>query len=689
MKQTLTAIAAQTILCFAAFAQQTHLDIMVPNLMNTDLTGRVKSVDTKVSVNVSGEFEREFQEYDRIGNLLNETEWDPEGKCLHSLTNYYDENGNYERQIYIDYEDGYTNDWEVILKPETRQMALKKKGGAAIIRTYSPAGYLLNYRKMDEYRDLKRASVTRRDAQNRRLEYTRMDDKNEPVYTYWFKWKDGRLIDRERQKYHQEETERLHIYDYIETDPQGNWTQRLRVRYDIGGKEKKKVSERIVTRTIEYFEEEETDDIDVSETVSTNLTTAPSASDSTNSASFGETASVAEAGSTTAKMAVDEAGDSVSSKTPPAVAEVDADASDDHIDVASVEFEQQPEESMADIQKGIDYAFEDISDKVVIVTCKSREGRSHGSGFVARMNEKTYLFTNQHVILGSGSFRLKTTHGESLIPRRVELSKTRDVARILIDEREGFEMGQKISLGMPVGVFGNSEGAGVATELLGEVTDFGVDVVEVTAEFVAGNSGSPVLNSQQEVVGIASYIKVTWDPPSEEEDTWKSEDESKDENKEPDKTRRFCYRLNDLEWKPVKWNEYNGKYGNLYREGEAISAAVSEMIAIWSNDPMESLPCDDDLASDLVKWVKGHNQLISRYKRRAIKYRSFMNAYSENLMELSKSCRARSKRIAMFSKQRELTGFLEDSLNNHASALEDAAVSFEIFAAYLHEKASE
>ena len=257
MKRVLTAISVQSILLSVAFAQGTHLDIMAPERLDTDLTGLVKSVDTKTSWNVSGKFERERQEYDRIGNLLNETEWDTEGECISTLTNYYDENGNFERQLYMDYEDGFTNNWQVVLNPDTRQVAMQKPSGAAAVYTYSSAGYLINFRYIRSDKVLESASITKRDEKNRRKEYTKMDDRKKPLYTYWFKWKDGGVIDRERQRYRQEEGERLHIYDYLKNDDHGNWLQRLMVRYDIGGKKKEKVYERLAVRTIEYFGKEE------------------------------------------------------------------------------------------------------------------------------------------------------------------------------------------------------------------------------------------------------------------------------------------------------------------------------------------------------------------------------------------------------------------------------------------------
>ncbi|RLA42372.1 MAG: hypothetical protein DRQ97_14085, partial [Gammaproteobacteria bacterium] len=151
-----------------------------------------------------------------------------------------------------------------------------------------------------------------------------------------------------------------------------------------------------------------------------------------------------------------------------------------------------------EIKAQFEYSFNEISDKLVTVTCTSNRGRSFGSGFVATLNGKTYLFTNQHVIIGADKISFKTAYGETLRPRGVELAASRDMARLLLaDGTEGFEITSKMSIGSPIGVFGNSEGGSVATELYGKVTSVGSEVVDVSADIVSGNSGSPVLNLDQ------------------------------------------------------------------------------------------------------------------------------------------------------------------------------------------------
>ena len=198
---------------------------------------------------------------------------------------------------------------------------------------------------------------------------------------------------------------------------------------------------------------------------------------------------------------------------------------------AQKEAEEQKKAEQAEIKAQFPYSFDDVSDKLVLIECKGRHGDWSGSGFVAEMNGKTYIFTNQHIVLGADTISFKTAAGEVLRPRAVELSATRDIARLLLQDHEALTISDNLSMGAPLAVFGNSEGGGVATELYGKVTGVGADLVEVSADFVSGNSGSPVLNLDKEVIGIASYVRYS--APS------KMKEGTQFENK----VRRFCYRL--------------------------------------------------------------------------------------------------------------------------------------------------
>ena len=53
-----------------------------------------------------------------------------------------------------------------------------------------------------------------------------------------------------------------------------------------------------------------------------------------------------------------------------------------------------------EVKSQFDYTFNDIDTCIVTISCSGEHGRSSGSGFIANMEGRTYLFTNQHVIYG-------------------------------------------------------------------------------------------------------------------------------------------------------------------------------------------------------------------------------------------------------------------------------------------------
>ncbi len=307
------------------------------------------------------------------------------------------------------------------------------------------------------------------------------------------------------------------------------------------------------------------------------------------------------------------------------------------------------------------YGFNDVADQLVIITCRGERGKRFGSGFVATMDGKTYIFTNQHVILGADKISFKTATGATLRPRRVELSMTRDIARLELEAPDGLAISDVVEMNNPVAVFGNSEGAGVGTELYGVVNGVGSELLETSAEFVSGNSGSPVLNQNQEVLGIAAYVRVS------------SRHAMKEGTQFENKTRRFCYRLTGVSWKEVNWKRYNDKYGKLYRRSQIMTDGIFDIIGSWSSSPLTRVSVDDNPERALTSWAKSHNEVVGKFNRDAQNKRGMMTEYSESLKKLSEVCRGRARQIDLFAEQRDLTGFLRDEFEKQSMSLEHAA----------------
>jgi hypothetical protein len=155
----------------------------------------------------------------------------------------------------------------------------------------------------------------------------------------------------------------------------------------------------------------------------------------------------------------------------------------------------------------------------------------------------------------------------------------------------------------PVAVFGNSDGSGVATKLYGELLSTGPELVEVSAEFISGNSGSAILNKEMQVIGIASYVK------------YPDEDEMKEGTKFEGTVRRFGYRLDGVEWGAVNWRQYNDKYGKPYLIAEGTIDAVFEIINNWGDDPFAHAPTENLPDISMNSWARKHNKMADRVQK--------------------------------------------------------------------------
>ncbi|MEE9368055.1 MAG: serine protease [Pontiella sp.] len=332
-----------------------------------------------------------------------------------------------------------------------------------------------------------------------------------------------------------------------------------------------------------------------------------------------------------------------------------------------------------EIKAQFEYSFNDVSDRIVTVSCENSKGRSSGSAFIATMDGETYLFTNQHVILGADKISFKTATGRTLRPLGVQLSSSLDIARLPLDEAEGFAITKNMAMDAPIAVFGNSEGGGVATELYGKITGVGADVIEVSADFVSGNSGSPVLNLDHEVIGIASYV------------SWKTS------GKSDTVTRRFCYRLTNSKWISVNWKKYNDKYGKLHQENTELIDSIFEIANVWYTDPFNRVLAEDHPDAGLRNWSTEHNHMINRIGRQREKghatthelaninkqIRKDMNDSAE---DLSAVCKNRARQMHFLATQKGLTEYLRNDFENLAERLENAAYLIEVYGTELSKR---
>lgn len=190
-----------------------------------------------------------------------------------------------------------------------------------------------------------------------------------------------------------------------------------------------------------------------------------------------------------------------------------------------------------------------------------------GSGFIVQTENRTYVYTNAHVLCGApGGFTgkfvgIKTAAGRDIpLPYEIDFSENydptapsglEDMARFAVDLKPGESAYQlealdpNAAMNHDVVAYGNSLGGDVVTSLPGTILGVGVDRVEVSCEIMSGNSGGPiVLANTQRVIGISTYMTQG------ERNIWAKETRF-------EKARRFAILPN----KVTKWRRVN--YDNL------------------------------------------------------------------------------------------------------------------------------
>ncbi|VGO19284.1 S1 family peptidase [Pontiella sulfatireligans] len=222
-------------------------------------------------------------------------------------------------------------------------------------------------------------------------------------------------------------------------------------------------------------------------------------------------------------------------------------------------------------------SFSDVDQALVFIDT----GVGRGSGFVLNIGGKAYLVSNQHNFMGAAKIRLNTMGGDLLEPVSFEFCEDRDLVRLELSSEDAARV-KVLSLasGNPainqdIVVYGNSAGGNVATELKGKVLGVGPADIEVDADIVSGNSGSPVLDSSGSVLAVATYI------------TFELEFNDDDQRKQIykgtrfDKARRYGVRIPDDGWKKADLRNFLNQTYRLV-DAKHFLEATHILIEYWN-----------------------------------------------------------------------------------------------------------
>ena len=196
--------------------------------------------------------------------------------------------------------------------------------------------------------------------------------------------------------------------------------------------------------------------------------------------------------------------------------------------------------------------FLDIDNALVFVDT----GVGRGSAFLMEMDDKPYLLSNQHNFMGANQLELVSMHGGKLEVESFEFNRNRDLVRFEIDAAKLTDVDvlmhatESPMIGQEIVVYGNSAGGNVATELRGEVLGVGPRDIEVDAEIVSGNSGSPILNERGRVIGVATYVsfELKFDKNDQRKEIFKGTRFGK--------TRRYGVRIPDDGWVKIDMRQF-------------------------------------------------------------------------------------------------------------------------------------
>jgi len=262
--------------------------------------------------------------------------------------------------------------------------------------------------------------------------------------------------------------------------------------------------------------------------------------------------------------------------------------------------------SREDPDKPADDFIHDRNASLIIV--KASEGAA--SGFICKSGQSTFLFTNIHVLADLGTPTFTRLDGVAVSTGAADLAAGRDVARFEVKNPPenaleiSTDFNDSVRIGDQVVVPGNSGGGGVATMIKGAVVGIGPDRIEVSAPFVPGNSGSPIIHVKTgRVIGIATYL------------TMRNEDPTKSRAVA---VRHFGYRIDTAAtWERVDWNAFLQEADGV----KQVSTLTADVINFFNALRAKQSPDfeTDTLRGPAAEWMKAlRNRRLTDNGRRAV-----------------------------------------------------------------------
>jgi hypothetical protein len=243
-----------------------------------------------------------------------------------------------------------------------------------------------------------------------------------------------------------------------------------------------------------------------------------------------------------------------------------------------------------------------------LIVVRDREGA--GSGFLCKKGDRVYLFTNNHVAAGMRQPVFTRLDGSRVNVATPESASGYDLMRFALSETPTLplecvtDLQGVAKIDDEVLVLGNSGGGGVVTTIKGKLVGIGPDRIEVSAEFIPGNSGSPIIHIPSgKVIGIATYLTRRYEEFSTNGETPSRPVGSGGLTGQGSVvTRRFGFRLDNVSrWEAVNWQVFQAEAEQLRQ----ISALTEDIFDFLGAVRQHGTPrfATDSLRRAAQQWV--------------------------------------------------------------------------------------
>lgn len=247
----------------SAAAQQTQLDIKVPDTVENDLFGPVKSIRTVYETErFLGTFDRHStreveKNYDEKGNLLTSIRIDPDDSTTNVTTYLYDAGGCLTGRVYSASDNETNTVYSYTIDVPSRQiLRVNRNNNDRRVTVYNPAGYEYYIENRDCSNTVESVTRVKRRPDNKEMEFAVFDGDGEPLRNTRLEWNANGLL--REYRYHRPGTNEytsITRYAHPKKDERGNWLKRTARKERIYEGKREAYSISIARREIKYYAE--------------------------------------------------------------------------------------------------------------------------------------------------------------------------------------------------------------------------------------------------------------------------------------------------------------------------------------------------------------------------------------------------------------------------------------------------